>query len=233
MKYHYVYRITNLELNKHYYGCRTSKIDPKLDLGTKYYSSSSDKDFVKDQKENPQKYNYKVIKIFDKREDAVKLEIKLHNKFNVGVNESFYNRSKQTSVSFDTTGISPTVNNRIKTSERTKGTRLSEEQKKKISDSLKGKRHTPERIQKTKESLIGLTPWNKGIACTEEQKKKISDSLKGEKNVRFGTKHSLETIDKMKKPKKIVMCPYCNKHGGISQMKRWHFKNCNIKETND
>ena len=34
----------------------------------------------------------------------MKLEIKLHNKFNVGVNESFYNKVKQTSTGFDTTG---------------------------------------------------------------------------------------------------------------------------------
>ena len=37
--YHYVYRITNLINNKHYYGKRSSKIEAKLDLGLKYYSS--------------------------------------------------------------------------------------------------------------------------------------------------------------------------------------------------
>ena len=37
--YHYVYRITNLINNKHYYGKRSSKIEAKLDLGLKYHSS--------------------------------------------------------------------------------------------------------------------------------------------------------------------------------------------------
>jgi len=103
MKYHYVYRITNTKLNKHYYGTRTSK-NPKEDIGIKYFSSSKDKDFIKDQKENPQNYKYKIIKIFNNRKEAIKLEIKLHSKFDVGVNESFYNRAKQTSTGWDRTG---------------------------------------------------------------------------------------------------------------------------------
>ena len=103
--YYYVYRITNLIEGKHYYGSRTSKTHPSKDLGKKYFSSSSDSEFIEDQKENPNHYKYKIIKIFDTREEAVSFEIKLHDKFDVGVNESFYNRSKQTSTKFDTTGI--------------------------------------------------------------------------------------------------------------------------------
>ena len=104
-KYHYVYRITNIQEKKHYYGVRSSKIEPKLDLGIKYFSSSKDKEFIKDQKENKSIFKYKIIKQFDSGEEAVNLEIKLHSKFNVGVNESFYNKSKQTSLGWDRTGI--------------------------------------------------------------------------------------------------------------------------------
>ena len=103
--YHYAYRITNTLECKHYYGSRTSKIHPSKDLGKKYFSSSKDKEFKKDQKENPQNYKYKVIRLFDTREGAVSFEIRLHNKFDVGVNESFYNKAKQTSVGWDTTGM--------------------------------------------------------------------------------------------------------------------------------
>ena len=53
MKKHYVYRITNKVENKHYYGCRTTKLEPKDDLGSKYFSSSKDKSFIKDQKRKP------------------------------------------------------------------------------------------------------------------------------------------------------------------------------------
>lgn len=99
--YHYVYRITNIHKRKHYYGVRTSKCAPKDDIGVIYFSSSKDKEFIKDQKENPQNYKYKIIKICETRLDAARLEIELHSKFNVGVNESFYNLAKSTTTKFN------------------------------------------------------------------------------------------------------------------------------------
>lgn len=102
--YHYVYRISNTKENKHYYGTRTSKVHPKEDLGIKYYSSSTNKEFIKSQKENPQNFKYKIVNIFESREKAISLEIKLHHKFDVGINESFYNKAKQNSLIYDVTG---------------------------------------------------------------------------------------------------------------------------------
>ena len=61
--FYYVYRITNKLLNKHYYGYRSSKIEPILDIGIRYFSSSTNKDFINDQKDNPLHYKYKVIRI--------------------------------------------------------------------------------------------------------------------------------------------------------------------------
>ena len=87
--FHYTYRITNIKLNKHYYGTRTCKCEPKLDLGIKYFSSSKNNDFIKDQKENPNNFKYKIIKIFRSRKEAIELEIKLHERFDVGKNKSF------------------------------------------------------------------------------------------------------------------------------------------------
>lgn len=225
MVYHYVYRITNIYKKQHYYGVRTSKLLPIKDIGIKYFSSSNDKDFIKDQKENPQNYKYKVIKTFKDRETALKLEIKLHNRFDVAVNESFYNRSKQTTTKFDTTGLSL---NKGQISHN-KGKKMSNEQKKKISESLKGRKRPKEVIEKMSLALKGIIPPNKGKKMSDEQKKKISESLKGDKNVRYGVKHSEETKEKMRKPKEKVKCPYCDKIGGISQMKRWHFDNCKFK----
>ena len=49
---HYVYRITNIILKKYYYGVRSCRIEPKKDLGHKYFSSSTDKLFIQDQKRN-------------------------------------------------------------------------------------------------------------------------------------------------------------------------------------
>jgi len=106
MLYHYTYRITNIILNKHYYGASTSKnCLPIKDLGIKYFSSSLNKEFINDQKENPQNYKYKIIKISNTRKEAMELEIKLHNKFDVGINDSFYNRAKASSTGFDRSGV--------------------------------------------------------------------------------------------------------------------------------
>lgn len=104
-KYHYVYRITNIKETKHYYGTRSSNCLPHEDLGFKYFSSSKDRDFIQDQKSNPENYKYKIIRICKTRKEALNLEIELHEKFNVGVNESFYNRAKQTSTGWDTSGM--------------------------------------------------------------------------------------------------------------------------------
>jgi hypothetical protein len=99
-RFHYVYRITNLKENKHYYGVRSSNITPNLDLGVKYRSSSQDKNFMNEQKEAPWQFKYKVIKIFNTRKEAMKYETKLHSKFEVARSEIFYNKVKATDTGF-------------------------------------------------------------------------------------------------------------------------------------
>jgi len=106
-KFHYVYQITNLTTNKKYIGKRSSSIPPIEDIGKKYFSSSSDKDFILDQQSNPANFNYEVLAEFDKVSDAVQYEIELHNRFDVSNNPEFYNRAKQTSSKFDITGKVP------------------------------------------------------------------------------------------------------------------------------
>ena len=142
--FHYVYRITNLKENKYYYGCRSSKIEPKLDLGIKYFSSSKNKELIKDQKVNPQDYKYKIIKIFKTRREAIEHEIFLHNKFNVGINESFYNKAKQTSTGYDTFGTTKSEEFKRNISEKNKGYIPSNEHRRKLSEALIGKKKSPE-----------------------------------------------------------------------------------------
>ena len=98
--YYYVYRISNIIVNKHYYGYRSSKTHPSKDLGIKYFSSSSDHSFIIDQKNNKNNYKYKIIKIFDNKFDAIRFESKLHYKFDVRHNKNFYNLSNQSNDSF-------------------------------------------------------------------------------------------------------------------------------------
>ena len=119
--FHYTYRITNTKQKRHYYGTRTSKLEPKLDLGVSYFSSSKDVEFKIDQKLNSQDYRYKVLKISKTREEAINLEIRLHNKFDVGINPNFYNRAKQTAEGFDRTGTNHSIKTRCKMSASSKG----------------------------------------------------------------------------------------------------------------
>ena len=197
MKYHYVYRISNILLNKHYYGVRTSNVEPKYDLGLKYFSSSTDKDFINDQKENSQNYKYKIIRNYKTRKEAVNLEIKLHNKFNVGINEVFYNKSKQTSTGWDTSGLKLSDYRDYTISDETKeklrkanlGKTDSEETKLKKRNKLLGRPVSEEtrnkiglansKRKRTEEEKRHLSEINKCKKHTEETKAKISESLKG------------------------------------------------------
>lgn len=153
--HHYTYRITNTKLNKHYYGIRSSKVLPILDLGVIYFSSSSDKEFIKDQKVNAQNYKYKIVKLFKTRVEAAELEIKLHNKFDVGINPYFYNRAKHTSTYFDVTGITHSEETKKKISESHKGKTVSEETRKKLSKTSKGRKHSEETKKQLSEDRLG------------------------------------------------------------------------------
>jgi hypothetical protein len=183
--HHYVYRITNVLLNKHYYGSRSCKCNPRDDLGIKYFSSSKDKDFVKDQKEHPEHYLYKIIRICETRKDAYALEILLHEKFDVGINESFYNRCKATSTKFNVYGIKFSEETRKKISDALQGEKNhmygkkhSNETRKKIGEAQKGKQLSEEHRKKLCES-------KKGKKHSEEHRKKISEAQKGKKHHLF------------------------------------------------
>ncbi len=206
-KNHYTYRITNIKLKMYYYGARSTNLEPINDLGIIYFSSSTDKKFIKDQKENSQDYKYKVIHIYDNRKNAIKLEVKLHEKFNVGINENFYNKAKQSSSGFDTTGTTLI---------------FSDEHKRKLSESLVGRFYSEETRRK-----IGA--YSKTRIHTEETKRKISEN--NGKSM-LGKHHSKETrrkISESNKNKPIITCPKCGFSGkGASNMKRWHFDNCRI-----
>ena len=72
--------------------------------------------------------------------------------------------------------------------------------------------------------------WNKGINTSKKTKNKMSLAQAGDLNHMFGKQHSNKTIQLLSVPKgkqKLVICPKCGQEGGISNMKRWHFDNCN------
>ena len=250
-KYHYVYRITNTKLSKHYYGVRTSNIEPSKDLGFKYFSSSSDTEFRDDQKNNPQDYKYVIVSVFKTREEASQLEIKLHDKFNVDLSESFYNKTKANTIGFSNAGKLHSNSTRNKISLSNTGKIRNEHQRKNISESLVGRKLSQQHARKIGKSQEGIPRKSstknkiseklKGIKHSDERKLNISKSLKGRKlsdeqrkKISIGSKNrkkiSEETRQKLSRsksvPQKSVKCPHCNKIGGVSNMTRYHFDNC-------
>lgn len=101
-KYHYVYKlkiINPIDERLYYIGCRSSNCHPKDD---RYFSSSKEiKKMIKD----GHKFTKKILKNFDYREEAISYEIELHNRFNVSFNSKFFNKVKQSSKKFDSTGL--------------------------------------------------------------------------------------------------------------------------------
>ena len=105
---HYVYVITELSTSMKYIGVRSCKILPEHDLGIKYFSSSRNKDFIKNQKDCKKKniinYKYEILSVHDTRKSACNEEIRLHELYNVDHDCMFYNRTKAASIGFDSHG---------------------------------------------------------------------------------------------------------------------------------
>jgi group I intron endonuclease len=131
---------------------------------------------------------------------------------------------------------------------------FSQEIKDKISNTQKGKTLTSEHKQKLSEARKKLPDEikkangyaNKGRVVSEDLRARISNTMQG-------ITRSEDTKQKMRKPKseshrlnislahtgkpslikgvpdEIVTCPHCQKPGGNSGMKRWHFDNCKKK----
>lgn len=91
-KFHYVYLIEEISTNKKYIGSRSSLKTPEEDLGKKYFSSSTIKEFIQRQKTNPEDYSYTILEVFESRPLANEYEYNLLKSNDVRNNESFYNR---------------------------------------------------------------------------------------------------------------------------------------------
>lgn len=117
-----------------------------------------------------------------------------------------------------------------------RGTKNSPEHIKKSADGLRGKTKTPEHRAALSVARINMeyTPElreklaaNRGKKLNENQRAALLAATKG-------IKHSDEHRQKVSAAKKgklqpIITCPHCQKEGGVSLMKRWHFDNCKVK----
>ena len=207
----YVYQIVHLPTLKSYIGSRTAKGCDPSGIGTKYFSSSRDKEFMLEQKEKPENFLYFILKKFDENyKECIEYEIYLHDKYNVGVNKRFYNKSKQTSTGFSTTGTTYICSDKKKRniSIGNKGKKKSESHKKNLSKKshwkgihgpMYNKKHTNETIQKmrkpkSEEHRKKISLCQIGRKQTLEQKLKRCNSLKLDKNAK---KTTLDIIKKI------------------------------------
>lgn len=205
-KYHYVYKITNIIENKYYIGSRSCSISPYLDLGHKYFSSSSVKKFIKDQLENRKNYEYEVLSTHDTRDLANDEEYRLLTLYQVDTNSMYIN--KQSSRGYNSVGRCTvkdsdgntfsvkTNDKRIQTGELTHmhaGRVLTDDHKKKISEGVKirfslspmKKTYTHKWYEwklKLKETRCGKNNSFYGKHHSSETKKMISDKIKGSKH---------------------------------------------------
>jgi len=91
MNYYYVYKITDKKRQKYYIGARASTIKPDQDLGNVYFSSSTNKNFIAEQKKTPNQFTYEIIKIFHYMEQALEYERELIQQNNALNDENYYN----------------------------------------------------------------------------------------------------------------------------------------------
>lgn len=137
--FHYTYLLQNIDDLRFYIGVRSSKVVPTED--TAYLGSS---------KTVPKSYKARCVKYILQehltRKDAVADEIRLHDLYDVALNQCFFNAAKQTSIGFDTTG-KPGPRRGVPCSESTKaklrlaniGKKYSKEHREKLSNALKGR----------------------------------------------------------------------------------------------
>ena len=84
---------------------------------------------------------------------------------------------------------------------------LTEEHKNKISEKAKLRTNSEETRRKISEA-------NKGRIISEDARRKSSETQSGKKQ-------------------EIISCPHCSKIGGRSNMLRYHFNNCKVRNNND
>jgi hypothetical protein len=92
--------------------------------------------------------------------------------------------------------------------------------------SAAGKRQPPKSAEAKAKHRAAITGKSRGTPSIET-KAKISASNKGK--TRSDKSKAKMSASQKGKSKSTVSCPYCNKEGGIPQMKQWHFDNCKHK----
>lgn len=132
-------------------------------------------------------------------------------------------------------------------SEENKNKTFTEEHRRKMSEGrihIKGENHPRYGMKHTEKTKQRLSEQKKGENHPSYGKKRGDETRqkmrqnhrnqKGEKNHNYGKRLCEETRQKMREAKRgkqeQVTCPHCDKVGGLSAMKKWHFDNCRCKK---
>ena len=178
--YHYTYLIQHKTENKRYIGVRSSKVPPTED--TTYWGSS--KHLPKDVQYTHAKI---IVKVHPTRKLALQHEICLHNVNDVAVSPNYYNKAKQTSTSFDTTGTKLSDEHKLRCSIALKGRVFTEDHKSNLSKATLGKPKSAEHrkncsiAQKAYVSSSKYVNPRTGVTLSDETKNKLSKTLKARK----------------------------------------------------
>ena len=106
---HYVYLLSSRLEEKCYIGVRSCRCPISEDT---YMGSSTCMT-----KEDKQNCNKIILARFNSRQEAVAYEIELHTLLDVVINPLFWNKAKQTSTGFDTTGRSMSLEEKTRRGE--------------------------------------------------------------------------------------------------------------------
>jgi hypothetical protein len=195
-KYHYTYQITNIEENKHYIGKRSCYILPEKDLGKQYFSSSTCKQFIEDQKLNPSKFIYKIFQIFDTKKEAITHESYLHKLYNVWHNLEYYNRFNDKVLNENFITCYKTMKN-INTTPTIKRSSIDVNQELREKTVLNKKIEKEKSIQRTKEEKLKLKQKLK----EEKLKEKLEIQRKKEETQQQKRNEKLKEKQKLKEEK--------------------------------
>ena len=160
---HYTYLITYTD-GKQYLGVRSCKC--AIEDDTAYIGSSR-------HTPNHLFASKQVLQSFPIREAAVAHEVQLHAQYAVAASPVFYNRSRQTSTKFDTSG--------------TKLDRSSEHNEK-IRQALTGRKRSPEECARISAGKKGVP---RSVPHSAETRKKIGQAHLGKTSPMKGKQHSL------------------------------------------
>jgi len=232
-KYHYTYMLnidSGEDPRKKYIGVRSSVKRPEDDS---YLCSS--KHVINFLKENGEdKASKMVLAVWDSREEAVEHEMFLHDVFDVVKNPEFWNKSKQKSKGFDTTGLMAwNHGKKLEGVSKNKGVPKSEAQKEKQRQALLGRKMSEEskrkmvaahvgRVRKTAEcptcklkgdmTLLKRWHFDKCVGPRQVRARMVVDGVR----VHIGRYPSKELAEQ-------AVIQYCNERGiAVSNRRRKH-----------